>query len=107
MHNYRIDFNGLPWRESAPNVRTKTFADGDSQIRLVEFSKGFVEPDWCLRGHIGYVLEGRFEVSFSGNPIVFEAGDGVFIPAGDKHKHKAHVLTDKVTLVLVEKVPEP
>ena len=53
-------------------------------------------------GHIGYVLDGRLEVSFSASREVFEAGDGVFILPGDEHRHKARALTDTVTLILAE-----
>ncbi|MHC4707131.1 MAG: hypothetical protein ACYS8I_08610, partial [Planctomycetota bacterium] len=45
--------------------------EGGRKLRLVEFSKEFVEPDWCSRGHIGYVLEGQMEVNFDGKVIVF------------------------------------
>ena len=77
------------------------------QVRLVEFSAGFVEADWCVRGHVGYVLDGRMEVDFDGAVEVFGAGDGLFIPAGQAHRHKARILTDTVSLVLVERVAEP
>ena len=80
----------------------KLHREGTTQVRLVEFSNGFVEPDWCQKGHVGYVLEGQLEVSFSGKKEVFEAGDGVFIPAGVEHQHKAHVVTDTATLILIE-----
>jgi quercetin dioxygenase-like cupin family protein len=35
---------------------------------------------------------------------VLSLGDGLFIPAGEKHKHKAKVLTDVVRIILVEDV---
>ncbi|MHC4499416.1 MAG: cupin domain-containing protein [Planctomycetota bacterium] len=69
--------------------------EGGRKLRLVEFSKEFVEPDWCSRGHIGYVLEGQMEVNFDGKVIVFGPGDGIFIPAGEKHRQEGGVLTDK------------
>ncbi|MHC4457649.1 MAG: cupin domain-containing protein, partial [Planctomycetota bacterium] len=62
----------------------------------------FVEPDWCRKGHIGYILEGQMEIDFDGKVIAFGRGDGVFIPAGKEHKHKGKVLTDKVKVILVE-----
>ena len=71
---------------------------------MVEFSKEFVEPDWCTKGHIGYILEGQMEINFDGKKVVFNAGDGVFIPAGEKHRHKGRVLTDIVKVILVEDV---
>ena len=71
-------------------------------MRWVEFSKEFVEPDWCTKGHIGYILEGQIEIDFDGKNEVFGPGDGIFIPAGHEHKHKGRVLTDKVKAILVE-----
>ena len=102
MNTHRIDFRRKAWEQSGPSVRMKLHREGDTQVRLVEFSKGFVETGWCRKGHVGYVLNGRLKVSFSGRMEVFQAGDGVFIPAGKNHQHKAHVLTDTATLILIE-----
>ena len=68
----------------------------------MEFTKEFVEADWCTRGHAGYVLEGVIAVDFHGEDVVFLAGDGLFIPPGNEHGHKARAITDSVTLVLVD-----
>jgi quercetin dioxygenase-like cupin family protein len=100
----KVNFDALQWQSPLPGARCKVFQQGNRRLRLVEFSYGFVEPDWCIHGHIGYVLDGELDVDFDGTLIRFSAGDGVFIPAGAKHKHKAKVLTDVVRLVLVEEV---
>ena len=71
---------------------------------MAEFTKKFVEPDWCKKGHIGYILEGQMEIDFDGKVVAFKPGDGMFIPAGEKHKHNAKALTDKVRVILVEDV---
>ena len=104
MAEHKVDFDALAWIDAAPGARYKVSKQGDTQLRLVEFSKEFVEPDWCIRGHIGYVLDGRMSIDFGGAVEAFAAGDGLFIPAGEEHKHKATVLTETVTLVLVESV---
>ncbi len=104
MEHYRIDFESMPWVSPAVGVRFKAFERNTRKLRLVEFSKEFVEPDWCIKGHIGYILEGRMEIDFDGEKEVFGPGDGVFIPAGRQHKHKGRVLTDKVKAILVEDV---
>jgi len=54
----KINFNSIEWRNTMPGARSKFFQQEDKQIRLVEFTDEFVEPDWCEKGHIGYVLEG-------------------------------------------------
>ena len=102
MEQYRIDFESMEWEKPADGVRFKAYEQGSKKLRLVEFSKEFVEPDWCTKGHIGYILEGQMETDFDGKKEVFGPGDGVFIPAGPQHKHKGRVLTDTVTAILVE-----
>ena len=43
---------------------------------------------------------------FDGKKEIFGLGDGILIPAGQKHKHKGRVLTDKVKVILVEDMDE-
>ncbi len=102
MEQYRVDFSSMKWEIPAAAVKFKAYEQDAKKLRLVEFSKGFIEPDWCRKGHIGYILEGQMKIDFSGKVVVFSTGDGVFIPAGEKHKHKATVLTDVVKVILVE-----
>ena len=102
MEQYKIDFDSMEWETPADGVRFKVYEQDGRKLRLVEFAKEFVEPDWCVHGHIGYILEGQMEIDFDGKLVLFKASDGVFIPPGEKHKHKARVLTDKVKVILVE-----
>lgn len=104
MNQYRIDFKSMEWETPADGVRFKAYEQNGRKLRLVEFSKEFVEPDWCTKGHIGYILEGQMEIDFDGRVVVFGPGDGIFIPSGEKHKHKGRVLTDKVKAILVEDI---
>jgi hypothetical protein len=102
MERYKIDFELMRWQEPAAGIRFKAYQQGGKRIRLAEFGKEFVEANWCTRGHIGLLLEGRMEIDFNGKVIVFKPGDGLFIPAGEEHKHKAKVLTSVVKVILVE-----
>lgn len=102
MQKYRIEFESMEWEKPAEGVKIKDYEQDSKKFRLVEFSKEFVEPDWCTKGHIGYILEGQMEIDFDGNKEIFGPGDGVFIPAGQKHKHKGRVITDKVKAILFE-----
>ncbi len=85
-----------------PGVRFKAFEQDGRRLRLVEFARGFQEPDWCRKGHIGYVLEGEGELHLSGQTVRLKAGDGIFIPAGEEHKHRLHVSGGIFRVVLVE-----
>jgi len=103
--NHLVEFEKMPWGEPAKGVRAKVFANGNRQLRLVEFSDGFTEPDWCEKGHAGYVLDGAFSIDYNGATERYQAGDIFFIPEGETSKHKA-VLGggEKVTLLLFEMI---
>lgn len=102
MEHCKIDLNSIPWESPAKGVRFKAYKQDGKQLRLVEFTKEFIEPDWCKKGHIGYLLEGQLEINFNGDVVVFKAGDALFIPKGEEHKHMARALTDIVKIFLVE-----
>lgn len=102
-NTYRIDFDGLEWESPIPGMRQKVFSDGERRVRLVEYSAE-MEPHWCDRGHHGYILDGKFELEFDSGTVIFEAGDGVFIPDGEEHRHRGKVLTDVVRVVFVEDI---
>lgn len=97
-----ISFDALPWQSTMPGARFKAWREGGKQLRLVEFSAEFVEPDWCEKGHAGYVLEGTLEVDFRGRVVVYPQGAGIFIPPGPAGAHKARSVTPVVLLFLVE-----
>ena len=101
MTDYRVDFEALDWAHPIPGVRHRIVTRGGRKLRLVEYTKE-MEPHWCPRGHLGMILEGRFEIRFDEGLEVYEAGDGVFIPSGEEHRHMAVCLTDTVRALFVE-----
>ena len=98
----RVDFDAIPWSSTLPHLREKSEVRAGRRLRLLELGREFVEPGWCMRGHIGYVLSGRMELAFADHTETLAEGDGLFIPPGEAGKHRAKVLTDAVRLVLVE-----
>jgi quercetin dioxygenase-like cupin family protein len=100
----KVDFDSLDWQSLLPGGRAKIHRDGSKQIRLVEFTSEFVEPHWCEKGHIGYVLSGVLEINFKGEAISYPEGSGIFIPASSSSAHKARAVTPMVRLILVEDV---
>ena len=95
----------MNWESLAPGDRHKAYVEGNQRIRLVEVSDEHVAEDWCDKGHIGYVLEGRISIDFNGRTITFNEGDGIFIPKGEENRHKAKVAKgEKVLMILFEEV---
>lgn len=101
MRDYRIEFELMRWEMVMEGVRQKAINEGGKRVRLVEYSKAML-PHWCEKGHYGYILHGRLEIEFKDGIRIFDEGDGVFIPAGRKHRHRAGVLSDLVRVVFVE-----
>ena len=101
MKDYRVSFASLAWKRVMDGVRQKTVTDGSQKLRLVEYTQA-MPPHWCEKGHCGYILQGRFEVEFVDGIRVFEKGDGLFIPRGKRHKHRARALSKVVRAVFVE-----
>jgi len=99
-----INFDSLQWQCTLPGARFKVYREGAKQLRLLEFSSEFVEPDWCEKGHVGFILEGVLEVDFMGCVVAYPQGSGIFIPPGAATAHKARSVTPLVRLVLVEDV---
>jgi len=101
MISYKVDFARIPWAAGIPGIRYKAFSHGSSRLRLVEYTEE-MEPHWCHKGHIGCILEGRFEIGFSSETLEYGPGDGVFIPPGSEHRHKARVIAGPVRALFVE-----
>ncbi len=86
-------------------VNLKEYQGSKYKLRLVEFTEDFVEEDWCQKGHVGYVLEGRMSIDFDGEILTYEAGDGIYINSGSEEKHKAIIAKGELVLmVLVEEL---
>lgn len=102
MAHQRIDFKNLPWESPAPGIRFKAFVAEGKKLRLLEFTDELFEKDWCLKGHLGYVLEGRMTIDYGGAVIEYSAGDGLFIAEGEKHKARI-APGGRALLVLSEK----
>ena len=102
MEPCKVVFDSLAWQEAMPGARFKVFGDGRKQLRLLELTSEFVEPDWCEKGHIGIVLNGELEIDFRGKVVRYPEGSAIFIPAGAAHGHKGRAITPTVRLFLVE-----
>lgn len=102
MSSYQIEFNEIPWQTSEAGVRFKVYKEGTRQLRLLEFGRDLKHPDWCVTGHIGYLLEGELEIEFDDKTITYKAGNGIWIPQGKNHRHCPKAISENVLIVFVE-----
>ncbi len=98
--NNTIDFPEIEWSQLNEFARQKKVVFGAKSVRVLELDPGFHELDWCVRGHVGYVVEGELKIQFKDRTEQFSSGQGMFIEFGDEHK--AIETKQKVTLFLVD-----
>ena len=103
MSRYKVDYDAISWESPMEGLRFKAHRQEGRQLRLVEYTRD-MEPHWCEKGHLGYMLDGRFEIRFEHETAVFNPGDGIFIPSGPEHKHMGRVLSDMVRVIFVEDI---
>ncbi len=60
------------------------------QILFMEFSEDIDLPEHAHAGQVGFVLEGRVDLTIDGRPLTFTKGDRYFIPAGVRHSGRIH-----------------
>lgn len=72
MLKYKVDFKELNWEEPLKGVKCKIFKHGDKQLRLVVYSKE-MPLHWCDNGHYGYILDGKFEIEYQNEKIIYQA----------------------------------
>ncbi len=104
MDSIKIDFKNIAWDNKSAGMRVKRFMQDGKQIRIVEITPESGEANWCEEGHIGYILEGQLETNVDGRIERLSAGDGLFIPDGEKYRHKSKAVDGVVRLILIEDV---
>jgi quercetin dioxygenase-like cupin family protein len=104
MNQYRVLFDELEWQDGIRGARFKMHREGNKQVRLLEFTSEFVEPEWCEKGHTGLVLKGELEIEFRSKLVRYPEGSVIFISSGTKDGHKARSISAVTQLFLVEDI---
>jgi len=105
LANYLVDFEKMSWESVYRGQREKAYVEGNRRIRLVELTDEYAEEDWCEKEHLGYVIEGRITIIFNGKSVIFNKGDGIFIPKGEQNKHKGRIANgEKALIIFVEEL---
>jgi mannose-6-phosphate isomerase-like protein (cupin superfamily) len=92
------------WHKPGADGQVKIAYVGDRRLRLLELPAGFNEENWCLRGHVGYVLQGEFTVHFRDRSVPCRPGMGFVIPDDEEHRSQGSQGEPTVVFV-VDEVP--
>lgn len=60
------------------------------QILFMEFDKDVDVPEHSHEAQVGFILEGKIELTIDGKKHIFTKGDRYYIPAGVKHSGKIY-----------------
>ena len=82
-----------------PGMRSQTFTQNGSRMRMLEIDESYVEPDWCRKAHFGIVLDGLLEIDFEGRVERYQSGEGFSIGTDDGHKGRSLVPLTRLMLV--------
>jgi len=100
-----LNFKNLNWEKPKKGVEQKVYSDGTVKMRLLRFLDNFVEEEWCLKGHIGFVLNGEMKIDFNGEIKNYSKGDGLWINEGPDSKYKVIIEKGKqIEVILYETV---
>lgn len=102
--SFRVPFGEMQWDQMRADVRQKSHCAGSRQIRIVEFDTESGPEQWCEGGHIGYVLKGSLTIDFNGKVVDFGPGDGLVIPSGAEHQHRATRIERGTQLLMIEEL---
>lgn len=103
MDENLIKFENIEWDKPKMGVRQKIYSNGKTRLRLLQFSEDFIEEDWCIKGHVGFVLNGIMRIDFNGTIKRYKKGDGIWINQGDANKHKVMIEKGQhIELILFE-----
>jgi quercetin dioxygenase-like cupin family protein len=90
MAGRQVDFTTLDWEGWASEVpaRVKLAIAEGQRVRLIEMGPGFVEPQWCEKGHAGYVVRGEYVTDLDDATWTMRTGQGFILPPGTRHRSR-------------------
>jgi hypothetical protein len=83
-------------------ARARTRQIGDVQLRLVDYSAGYVAEHWCPKGHIVFVVAGDITIEHQdGRKYALTVGTSYHVADDDGAPHRA-LSKDGATIFIVD-----
>ena len=84
----QVRFPELPWDDDVPGIRDRASLVEGRRWALVEYAEGARRHEWCLDGHLGFVLAGALEYEFEdgGEPLTLSEGEAFCLSTGRAHR---------------------
>lgn len=94
-------FTTTDWAALRPTVHSGTTGEatwrteqiGETRIRMVGYSPGYLADHWCSRGHVPFVLEGTLDTELDdGRRVTLKAGQSYQVGT-DMEAHRSSTTT--------------
>jgi hypothetical protein len=74
---------------TAGEAHWRTVQIGDTRIRMVDYSAGYLADHWCTRGHVLLVMQGELHTELDdGRVVVLTAGQSYHV-GSDMEAHRS------------------
>jgi len=89
-----------PGETGTATIRTRNL--GEMQLRLVDYSAGYVANHWCFKGHIVFVVAGSMVIEHQdGRQFDLKTGMSYHVSDGAHSAHRA-LSTEGATIFIVD-----
>ncbi len=87
-----IDWNNLE-RSAHPGVTGeaywRTVQIGDTRIRMVDYTPGYLADHWCTRGHVLLVMQGELHTELDDGRVVVLTAGQTYQVGSDMEAHRS------------------
>jgi quercetin dioxygenase-like cupin family protein len=81
-----LDFSNVEASQNPDHTQYREILVHDKRFRIVEYEKNASHPDWCSKGHHGFVLEGEIMYELENGSARVRAGNAFLISPGTRHR---------------------
>lgn len=90
-------FTTTDWASLEPTIHTGTTGEarwrtqqiGDTRIRMVDYTPGYLADHWCSRGHVLFVLDGTLETDLDDGRLVTLSAGQSYQVGTDMEAHRS------------------
>lgn len=84
----QVAFPDLLWADDVPGIRDRASVIDGRRWAVVEYAANARRLEWCLDGHVGFVLVGALEYEFEdgGDPLTLREEDAFCLSTGRAHR---------------------
>jgi quercetin dioxygenase-like cupin family protein len=83
-----IELSRTDWTPDVPGIHAREAYLEGRRWAIVEYAPGAKRHEWCVDGHVGFVLSGTVEYEFEdgGAPLTVGEGDAFALSTGRAHR---------------------